>query len=212
MTTYRIARIGGDGIGPDVVAEAARVLEAAATGSLRFTFEAAEVGAALYRRTGEDLPREAVELCRSADAVLFGAAGLPDVRRPDGTELVPQDVMVTENMFGDILSDLGAATVGGLGMAPSGDIGDRHAVFQPSHGSAPDIAGKGIANPVATILSAAMLCRWLGGRRGDPALTACADRIEAAVGKALADPRARTRDIGGTASTREAGEVVIRAL
>ena len=70
--------------------------------------------------------------------------------------------MVTENMFGDILSDLAAGLVGGMGLAPSADIGDRYAVFQPSHGSAPDIAGRGIANPVATILSAAMMLEWLG--------------------------------------------------
>src|SRR5208283_4721050 len=72
------------------------------------------------------------------------------------------DVLVTENMFGDILSDLAAGLVGGMGMAPSADIGDAHAVFQPSHGSAPDIARRGIANPVATILSAAMMLEWLG--------------------------------------------------
>jgi len=120
--------------------------------------------------------------------------------------------VVLENMFGDILSDLGAATVGGLGMAPSGDIGDKYAVFQPSHGTAPDIAGKGIANPIATILSAAMMCRWLAGQHKDPVTARAADRIEAAVAKALTDPRARTRDIGGAASTREAADAVIRTL
>jgi len=119
---------------------------------------------------------------------------------------------VLENMFGDILSDLGAATVGGLGMAPSGDIGDRWALFQPSHGTAPDIAGKGIANPMATILSAAMLCRWLGAKHNDPPATAAGNRIEAAVAKALEDPLACTRDIGGEASTRAAGDAVIKAL
>ena len=75
------------------------------------------------------------------------------------------DVVVAENMFGDILSDLAAATVGGLGMAPSGDIGDHYGLFQPSHGTAPDIAGKGIANPLATILSAGLMLEWLGGAR-----------------------------------------------
>ncbi len=360
MAHYRIAEIGGDGIGPDVVAEAVRVLKAVETEGLQFSFEKGEVGAALYRRTREDLPRETVELCRAVDAILFGAAGLPDIRHADGTELVPQitlrmildlyagmrpiklypgvptplnvpaghsidyvifrenteglfaslgggskvgedlavdtlvitrkgterivrrafeqcrargkgapadgiprvtcvdkanvfrsyaffrqvfqetaraypdvrtdfayvdamtmyviqapwryDVVVLENMFGDILSDLGAATVGGLGMAPSGDIGDRYALFQPSHGTAPDIAGKSIANPIATILSAAMMCRWLAVQHKDPVAARTADRIEVAVAKALTDPRARTRDIGGTASTREAADAVIRAL
>ena len=82
------------------------------------------------------------------------------------------DVLVTENLFGDILSDLAAGLVGGMGMAPSADIGERHAVFQPAHGTAPDIAGQGIANPVAAILSAAMLLDWLGRRHGQPALGA----------------------------------------
>ncbi len=90
MATYRIAELGGDGIGPEVVGEAVRVLQAVQAGDLCFSFERAEVGAALYRRTGEDLPRETVDLCRAVDAILFGAAGLPDVRHADGTELVPQ--------------------------------------------------------------------------------------------------------------------------
>jgi len=99
MGCYRIAEIGGDGIGPEVVAEAVRVLEAVQSSELRFSFERAEVGAALYERTGEDLPRETVDLCRSVDAILFGAAGLPDVRHADGTELVPQ---VTLRMLLDL--------------------------------------------------------------------------------------------------------------
>ena len=75
--SYRIAALGGDGIGPEVLAEGVRVLQAVSGPDLALTFEHAEVGAALYRRTGEDLPREVVDLCRSADAILFGAAGLP---------------------------------------------------------------------------------------------------------------------------------------
>jgi len=360
MGCYRIAEIGGDGIGPEVVAEAVRVLKALEAPDLHFSFERAEAGAALYRRTGEDLPRETVELCRSVDAILFGAAGLPDVRHADGTELVPQvtlrmqldlytgmrpiklypgvpspirtpdrqaidyvilrenteglfaslgggskvgeelavdtlvitrrgterivrrafelcrarqrgapadgvrrvtcvdkanvfrsyaffrqvfqetarefpdvatdfayvdamtmhlimspgryDVVVLENMFGDILSDLGAATVGGLGLAPSGDIGDRYAMFQSSQGAAPDIAGRGVANPIAAILAAALMCRWLGQQHRDPLATAAAERIDAAVAAALLDPKARPPDIGGTATTRETTDRVIKAL
>ncbi len=74
----------------------------------------------------------------------------------------PFDVIITTNMFGDILADLAAAYIGGLGMYPSGNIGDENAVFEPVHGTAPDIAGKGLANPMATLLSAAMMFRWLG--------------------------------------------------
>jgi len=131
------------------------------------------------------------------------AAALMLVRRPEDF-----DVLVTENMFGDILSDLAAALVGGMGMAPSGDLGAKHAVFQPSHGSAPDIAGRGMANPVATILSVAMMLDWLpaeGCRKGAAA-------IRAAVVKALADERAATPDLGGKLSTEEMGSAVLRAL
>jgi 3-isopropylmalate dehydrogenase len=359
MGAYRIAVIGGDGIGPEVMAEALRALGAVAGGDLALSWEEAPAGAALWKRTGEDLPEETLALCRQADAILFGATGLPDVRYPDGTEIAPQitlrlaldlyaglrpirlypgvpsplavpadrridyvilrenteglfasrsggarvgdqmaadslvitragterivrrafecsrrrpgapadgkrrvtcvdkanmfrsyaffrqvflevareypgieaecayvdamsmyliqapwryDVVVLENMFGDILSDLGAATVGGLGMAPSGDIGDRWALFQPSHGTAPDIAGKGLANPLAMILSAAMLLRWLGDRRADAAATRAGDRIDSAVAKVLAGGKVRTRDLGGTASTRQVGDAVLGAL
>src|SRR6202021_2315428 len=79
------------------------------------------------------------------------------------------DVMVMENMFGDILSDMTAGLIGGMGMAPSADIGDRHAVFQPCHGTAPDIMGQGKANPTGMILSTAMMLAWLPAKQGPPA-------------------------------------------
>jgi 3-isopropylmalate dehydrogenase len=115
------------------------------------------------------------------------------------------DVIVTENMFGDILSDLAAGLVGGLGMAPSADIGPKHAVFQPSHGSAPDIAGKGIANPVATILSAQMMLEWWNK-------PAAAELVERAVGAVFADPTSRTRDMGGSLSTEEMGSRIVERI
>ena len=91
MPHYRIAVIAGDGIGPEVIAEALKVLDAVAVGGrLEFAFEEVEAGAACYRRSGEELPRETLEVCQAADAILFGAAGLPDVRFPDGTEIAPQ--------------------------------------------------------------------------------------------------------------------------
>ena len=122
------------------------------------------------------------------------------------------DVMVTENMFGDILSDLGAGLMGGLGLAPSADIGERHAVFQPCHGTAPDIAGQGLANPLAMILSAAMMLDWLSARTGIEALARDAARLEAAVDSVLAAGRLRTRDLGGTAGTQEMADAVAAAL
>ena len=115
------------------------------------------------------------------------------------------DVLVTENMFGDILSDLAAGIVGGMGMAPSADIGDQYAVFQPAHGSAPDIAGKGIANPLATILSAAMMLDWLD-------FEANGNAIRDAVEGALRDPACRTADLGGRMTCKEMTESVLDRL
>jgi len=122
------------------------------------------------------------------------------------------DVLVTENMFGDILSDLGSATVGGLGLAPSMEIGDRHGLFQPIHGSAPDIAGRNIVNPIAAILSGAMMFEWLGDRNNDAAASAVARRIEKAVETVLADRRVRTQDLGGQSSTTQVGDAVAEEI
>jgi 3-isopropylmalate dehydrogenase len=122
------------------------------------------------------------------------------------------DVVVAENMFGDITSDLGAATVGGLGMAPSGDIGDSHGLFQPSHGSAPDIAGRGIANPVAMILSAAMMLDWLASTRGDPVAGNLAEAIDGAASRVLARGDVLTPDLGGSASTTDVAKAIAREL
>lgn len=114
------------------------------------------------------------------------------------------DVIVTENMFGDILSDVAAYLVGGLGMLPAGNIGDRHALFEPVHGSAPRHAGRNTANPIAAIRSAAMLLEHLGDRKN-------AGRIEEAIGQVISSG-VKTRDLGGTAGTREMGEAVVAAL
>src|SRR3989475_4485182 len=96
------------------------------------------------------------------------------------------DVMVMENMFGDILSDLAAGLIGGLGMAPSADIGDRHAIFQPCHGTAPDIMGQGKANPTGMILSAAMMLDWLAGKHGLESAAEAGGTNERAGGQAYA--------------------------
>ncbi|HEY2948529.1 MAG TPA: isocitrate/isopropylmalate dehydrogenase family protein [Micromonosporaceae bacterium] len=110
------------------------------------------------------------------------------------------DVIVTENMFGDILSDLAGELSGSLGLASSLNASDRTAMAQAAHGSAPDIAGRNVANPVSMILSAALLLRWLADRHADPAAAAAAERIEQAVADAIA-AGSRTRDLGGTDST-----------
>lgn len=361
--TFDVAVLPGDGVGPEVVAEAVRVLrrvEELSGGEVGLRLETFAVGAGAWRRTGEAIGEDVYAACESADAILLGAAGLPDARHPDGREAgsdavfrlrfgldlyagirpvrlyagVPTplrettdgidyvlvrenveglyagrhggsrvegevaadtsivtragtrrivetafalaenraatgrdrsplvtcvdksnvlssyaffrevasevaaryvdvrfdaiyvdaaalylvqrpatfDVIVTENMFGDILSDLGAGTVGGLGVAPSADVGDAHGLFQAAHGSAPDIAGRGIANPLATILSAGMMLDWLGRRTDDAATLRASDWIEAAVAAALRDGSGLTRDLGGSASTMEAGDAVLRAL
>ena len=122
------------------------------------------------------------------------------------------DVMVTENMFGDILSDLGAGLMGGLGLAPSADIGEKHAVFQPCHGSAPDIAGLGIANPLAMILSAAMMLEWLGSQHDVEEMRHDGRRLRDADDADLSDRSCLTRDLGGGASTEEVAGAVLKSL
>lgn len=137
------------------------------------------------------------------ERIYVDAAALFLVQRPDAF-----DVLVTENMFGDILSDLAAGLIGGMGMAPSGDIGDKRAIFQPSHGSAPDIAGKGIANPIATILSAALLLDWLDHEETRQGAIA----IRQAIARVLSNPSNRTADLGGDVSTSEMGDLVAAAI
>ena len=121
------------------------------------------------------------------------------------------DVMVTENMFGDILSDLAAGLIGGMGMAPSADIGDSHAVFQPCHGTAPDIMGQGKANPTGMILSTAMMLDWLADKHGIEGATEAAERIERAVDKVYADG-IEPMEFGGSNGTADIAKAVIEAL
>ncbi|VIO70015.1 isocitrate/isopropylmalate dehydrogenase family protein [Bradyrhizobium ivorense] len=354
---FHIAVLGGDGIGPEVMAPALEVLRKieASTG-LSFRFTEAPAGANNYKETGKSMPDSTVRLCEEADAILLGACGLPSVRYPDNTEIMPQvelrfhfdlyagvrparlipgvpspivgadqkgidlvviresteglfasmgkgvvtesearetlvitrrtserlfefsfrlaerrkargrvgggltcvdkanvfkafaffrdmfddaakrhpdvktdrlyvdacsallvkrpwdfDVMVMENMFGDILSDLTAGLIGGMGMAPSADIGDRHAVFQPCHGTAPDIMGQGKANPTAMILSAAMMLDWLADKHGIESATEAAERIERAVDKAYAGG-IRPMEFGGSNGTADVAKAVLAAL
>lgn len=122
------------------------------------------------------------------------------------------DVLVTENMLGDILSDLTGELAGSLGMAGSVNAGDDVAMAQAAHGAAPDIAGRGIANPIGVVQSLALLLRWLGTRRADRSPVCLADSIERAVRVALNDPAARTPDLGGAATTRDVTKAVIGAL
>ncbi|MEW6672284.1 MAG: isocitrate/isopropylmalate family dehydrogenase [Thermodesulfobacteriota bacterium] len=122
------------------------------------------------------------------------------------------DVVVTTNMFGDILSDEAAGLVGGLGMAPGLCVGPTYAMAQATHGSAPDIAGKHIANPYAMIMSAQMLLLWLAEKKQDAAAIQAARDIEGAMAAVLSQMQSVTPDLGGTATTEEMGEAVCRAL
>ncbi|HQZ07974.1 MAG TPA: isocitrate/isopropylmalate dehydrogenase family protein [Burkholderiaceae bacterium] len=351
--SYSIAVLPGDGIGREVMAASLDVLHACGKRMGRhFQTQQHPAGAQHYVDSGESLPDSTLDACRAADAILFGAMGLPHVRNTDGTEIIPQldirfaldlyagvrpirswpglpsplsharageidlvliresteglfyargrgviendaafdtmkitragtarvcdfafelarqrkaqgrrghvtnvdkanvftsmafwrdvfldrakaypdirfdhayvdamalnlvmkpwqyDVLVTENMFGDILSDLIAALVGGMGMAPSADIGDKYALFQPAHGTAPDIAGKGIANPSAMILSVAMMLDWLAVRHNDPALADGARAIESALQRSFTEAGIRPPDFGGQSHTAD----VVRAV
>jgi 3-isopropylmalate dehydrogenase len=138
-----------------------------------------------------------------SDAVYVDAMSLYMVTSPS-----QWDVLVMENQFGDILSDLGAGIVGGLGLAPSAEIGDQHALFQPSHGSAPQLAGKNVANPLATILSAGMMLNWLGDKHNDAKTVAAASAIEQAVTRILLDESIRTADMAGNSSTSDVAQAV----
>jgi 3-isopropylmalate dehydrogenase len=357
QSSYSIAVLPGDGIGREVMTASLEVLRAIEPKlGRRFVTVQQPAGAQHYVESGKALPDSTLDACRAADAILFGAMGLPHVRGADGTEIIPQldirfaldlyagvrpirtwpglpaplsspraaeidlvlvresteglfhargrgrieddaaydtmkitrvgtsrvcdyafelarqrkaqgrrghvtnvdkanvflsmaywrrifeeraarfpdistehayvdamalnlvmkpwtyDVLVTENMFGDILSDLIAALVGGMGMAPSADIGDRHALFQPAHGTAPDIAGQGIANPSAMILSVAMMLDWLAQRHGDAALADGARAVEGALQQAFVSGAVRPRDFGGTSGTSDIARAVIERL
>lgn len=143
----------------------------------------------------------------AADHCYIDAMALNLIRKPWEYDVIP-----TENQFGDILSDLAAGLIGGMGMAPSGDIGDAHALFQPSHGSAPDIAGQGKSNPTAMFLSAAMMLQWLGERHGVRACLDAADLLETAVDHVFAQHLVRPHEFGGGDGTAEITRAVVGAI
>ncbi len=355
----RIAVLPGDGIGIEVMEACLEVLDTLRKklGNTRFAWHKLRGGAIAYRDTGTALSDDAMKQIGAADAILFGAMGMPDIRYPDGTEIAPQldirieyelyagvrpirtlpgmagplrdprsahidfvilreqteglyysrgrgvmqdadtaldtlritrsgcervfdyafrlaaqrrkrgrpgnvtcvdkagvlksyafmrrifeersrdfsefksdcanidatalnlllkpwdfDVIVTENMFGDILSDLGAGLIGGMGFAPSGDIGEQHGMFQPCHGTAPDIAGTGKANPTAMFLSAAMMLDWLGDRHGIGRLSEAARILEDAVRNAFARGSLRPFELGGSDGTVAITRAVLAEL
>lgn len=153
----------------------------------------------LFLDTGRAVAAEYEGRVACNDLIIDNAA-MQMVMRPEQF-----DVLVTTNMFGDILSDLAAGLIGGLGLAPGGNIGAHAAVFEAVHGSAPDIAGKGVANPAALILAGAMMLDHLGE-------VGAGNRVRAAVVRVIEQDQVRTRDLGGTASTMEFGDAVVRRI
>jgi len=356
---FKIAVFAGDGIGPEVMEACLAVLRTLEdrVGGFRLALEPVAGGAAHYVATGTALPDESVRTAEAADAILFGAMGMPDVRQADGTEVAPLltlrraldlyagvrpvksyqnapgpladpraqqinlvvlresteglfashgkgvvienreardtmvitrgtcerlfrfafdlarkrkakglpgkvtcvdksnvfrslaffrkifdecavrypdvladrayvdatalnmvrrpwdlDVLVMENMFGDILSDLAGGIVGGMGMAPCAEVGDRHGLFQPTHGSAPDIAGKGLANPIAMFLSAAMMLEWLGERTGTQACLEGARLLEVSIERGFSGGRIRPPEFGGRDTTSRIAATVMEGI
>jgi 3-isopropylmalate dehydrogenase len=198
----------------DMAEETLRITRATTEKLSRFAFRLAERRAERLGRRGTVTLVDKANVFRAfafMRAVFDGvvsahhyvdAAALDMLRRPWTFDVLP-----TENMFGDILSDLGAGLVGGMGFSPSADIGDDHAVFQPAHGTAPDIAGKGVANPTAMLLSAGMMLDWLSSRGAGQNFADAAAELERAVDAAFA-AGLRTPDIGGADGT----DAVVRAI
>ncbi len=153
----------------------------------------------LFLEVGKQVAAEYAGRVASNDMIVDNTA-MQLVMRPEQF-----DVMVTTNMFGDILSDEVSGLVGGLGLAPGANIGTRAAIFEAVHGSAPDISGKGVANPSAQMLAAAMMLDHLGELDA-------ARRLRRAVEDVIVTDGLRTRDLGGTASTREFGDAVARRV
>jgi isocitrate dehydrogenase (NAD+) len=154
----------------------------------------------LFLETGREVAKEYEAKGISCEDMIVDACAMKLVMNP-----WQFDVIVTTNLFGDILSDLNAGLVGGLGMAPAGNIGRDAAIFEAVHGSAPDIAGKGIANPLALVLSAAMMLDHVGHQDK-------AKRVRDAVDQTLVTDKVRTGDLGGKANTKEFTKAIISRL
>jgi len=142
----------------------------------------------------------------SFSEMLVDAAAMNLIRSPESF-----DVIVTTNLYGDILSDEAAQLVGGLGMVPSANIGVDFALFEPVHGAAPDIAGKGVANPIAMILTTAMMLEWLSAAKSDKECALAGRGVRDAV-DAVLKSRTRTPDLGGKSTTQQVGKAVAAAI
>jgi 3-isopropylmalate dehydrogenase len=166
----------------------------------------------VYRLACGMFAEECRKVAKAYPDVAFDEMMIDSIAMKLVTEPQRFDVVVTTNQFGDILTDIGAGLVGGLGLAPGLCIGEKQAMAQATHGSAPDITGRNIANPYAMIMSGQMLMGWLGRKHQDPKAVAAADLMQRAVTKVIAEGKHLTRDLGGKASTTEMGDAIAAAL
>ena len=164
-----------------------------------------KLGCGMFAEECRALAREYPDV--AYDEVLVDTFAMKLVMKPQQF-----DVVVTTNTFGDILSDAAAGLVGGLGLAPGLSAGPQRAMAQATHGSAPDIAGRNIANPYAMIMSGQMLLAWLGHKHNEPRAVRAAELMEAAMESVILERRWLTGDLGGKASTTEMGDAVARAV
>ena len=164
-----------------------------------------KLGCGMFAEECRALAREYPDV--AYDEVLVDTFAMKLVMKPQQF-----DVVVTTNTFGDILSDAAAGLVGGLGLAPGLSAGPQRAMAQATHGSAPDIAGRNIANPYAMIMSGQMLLAWLGHKHNEPRAVRAAELMEAAMESVIRERRWLTGDLGGKASTTEMGDAVARAV
>ena len=167
---------------------------------------------AVYRMTCGMFAEECRKVAADYPEVAFDEIHIDTIAAHLVMDPTQFDVVVTTNQFGDILTDLGAGLVGGLGLAPGLCIGEQQAMSQATHGSAPDIAGRNIANPYAMIMSGKQLFEWLGRERGEPRASDAAALIDDAMAKVIAEAKSITRDIGGEASTQEMGDAIAKAV
>jgi 3-isopropylmalate dehydrogenase len=164
-----------------------------------------KLGCGLFVDACREVAREYPDV--TFDTMVVDTFAMNLVRKPQAF-----DVVVTTNMFGDILTDEAAGIVGGLGLAPGMCVGPKYVMAQATHGSAPDIAGQGIANPYAMIMSGQMMLEWIGKTRGDAELAAAADKVTRGVKAIMADPANVTPDLGGANTTEGMGRAVCRAI
>ena len=159
-------------------------------------------GCQLFRKVFNEVSEEFPDIAH--EAAFIDAFTMWMIRNPEWF-----DVIVTTNMFGDIATDLGSVLQGGMGMAASGNIGDKHGLFEPVHGSSPKHAGKGIVNPIATLNSVQLMLEWLGMKCDDDDALAASNIIERAITDQLLSGDDLTYDLGGTASTSDVGDSIV---